>query len=945
MKNLLLPVVALLMALPAFAQKSYRVTGSLIDSADQATVVGALATLTDQSDTSQQFIGTSNERGVFSIMAPSGNYLLSVTSLGYLPAQLEVSVEDRGVSVGKVILRPDEKVLGETVVEGDVEPVIQRGDTIQYNADAFKTNPDATAGDLLNKMPGITSDNGQTQAQGETVQKVLVDGKEFFGNDPKAALDNLPAEAVDKIEVYDEPSEQTQETGFDDGQRIKTINIVTKENKRNGQFGRVFAGAGGNEEGLRYAAGGNVNFFSGKSRLSVIGLANNINEQNFSIDDILGVTGNNNSRRGGRGMGGGPRGMNSMMAGGFGFGMGGDVGSFLVSQQGGITETGSFGLNYSDTWFEKVDFSGSYFFNTSDNDNRAAYQRTFFLTDTASSIFNEGDTTRRRNTNHRFNSRITWRPDSKNTVIMRTSLSTQFNEGNQKLLGENRLSPLAPPSSITNNLTRARNTGFFGNNFLFYSHRFNTRKRTISAFVNTQVSNNMGETTLLARSEFPDRGVTQVTDQLTENQGDGYNLSGNVSYTEPIAGTGQLQVAYAVSYAKNFSERLNFFRDPVEEAYSVLDTGLSNKFDNDYLTHTVGLGYNWRRIGSKTFFVVGLNYEMADLVGEQTFPTQGEVNRSFRNLLPVAVLRTEPFKNSNLFFVYSARTNAPSIAQLQNVVNNTNPLLLTTGNEDLQQEYTHFMVARFNATKLETSETFFAFALLNATERKIGTETLIASGDTLDAYGVPIAPGAQLSRPINLNGFFNARAYLGYGRPLKFIKSNLNLNLGFNYQKTPGKINDQTNLSNNYTFSPGISISSNISENVDFTVGTRSNYSIVENSVQPELNNNFFYQLNNADLSLIFWEGFVFRAQAQNYWYSGLGDEFDQNFTLVNMSIGKKLFHGNLGEISLSIFDLFGQNNSIQRTVTETFVEDNRTRVLTRYVMLNFSYRVRNFRR
>ena len=221
-------------------------------------------------------------------------------------------------------------------------PVQQKGDTIQYNASQYKTNPDATAEDLVGKMPGITVDNsGTVTAHGDQVKSVTVDGKKFFGDDATAALRNLPAEVIDKIQVFDKLSDQAQFTGFDDGNSVRAINIVTKPNMRNGRFGRLFAGYG--TDG-RYNVGGNVNFFHGDRRLSFVGLFNNINQQNFSSQDLLGFSNNNN--RGGRG-GGVPS----------------------VGAQSGINTTNAFGINYTDMWGKKLEVQASYFFNNGSMNN------------------------------------------------------------------------------------------------------------------------------------------------------------------------------------------------------------------------------------------------------------------------------------------------------------------------------------------------------------------------------------------------------------------------------------------------------------------------------------------------------------------------------------------------------------------------------------------------
>ena len=269
-----------------------------------------------------------------------------------------------------VLLKLKDRMQG---VEIKTNAIVQKGDTSEMNAANYKVNPDATAEDLVRKMPGVTSSNGQVQAQGEQVKKVLVDGKPFFGDDPNTALKNLPAEVISKIQIYDGRSDQSAFTGFDDGNTTKTMNIITKMGFKNGLFGKAFGGYGRSFDGTgdinKYKAGINLNYFSGDRRFTLLSQMNNINEQNFSIEDIMGSMGGGS--RGGRGGGGG-------MFGGAGGGMGG-ASQFFVGSQNGITSTAAIGFSYSDKLGKKktVDFSASYFLNNTDNDNSTSTNRIF----------------------------------------------------------------------------------------------------------------------------------------------------------------------------------------------------------------------------------------------------------------------------------------------------------------------------------------------------------------------------------------------------------------------------------------------------------------------------------------------------------------------------------------------------------------------------------------
>jgi hypothetical protein len=277
------------------------VKGTVADSTDQVPLFAATVVLKNKADSTLK-VKITDQEGAFRITGVvDGSYELSISFVGFKTFRKTLEVQDKSTDLGTILMEVDAKAMAGVTVEGINQRVIQNGDTVEMNAIAYKVNPDATAQDLLEKMPGVVIQNGQVQAQGENVTRVLVDGREFFGQDPSAALTNLPAEIIEKIQVYDEASDQAQFTGFNDGETTKTLNIITKASMRNGTFGKVYAGAGSDNI---YNTGGSINLFREKSRLSVIGQMNNINIQNFSTSDLLGVT--SGGGRGGRG--GGARG-------------------------------------------------------------------------------------------------------------------------------------------------------------------------------------------------------------------------------------------------------------------------------------------------------------------------------------------------------------------------------------------------------------------------------------------------------------------------------------------------------------------------------------------------------------------------------------------------------------------------------------------------------------
>ncbi|MBJ7428881.1 MAG: outer membrane beta-barrel protein, partial [Bacteroidia bacterium] len=795
----------------------------------------------------------------------------------------------------------------------------QKGDTTEYNANAYKTNPDANVQDLVTKMPGITVENGTVKAQGENVQKITIDGKEFFGDDVALALKNLPAEVVDKIQVFDRQSDQAQFTGFNDGNTIKAINITTKSGKSNGKFGRLYAGGGTDE---RYTAGGNLNIFKGKQRISILGLSNNINQQNFGSQDLLGLANTGNQGRGG--MGG--RGFGGGGFGGGGMGGGNPSSNFLVGNQGGINTSNLGGINFSDTWGKKLNVMGSYFFNQTNNTTDNELQRITILNGGTSQFFNQNSISTSQNQNHRFNVRLEYNLDSNNAIILSPKLSFQDNNSVSNILGKNEFNGILLNQTNTTNISQ--NSAVSLNNNILYRHKFAKQGRTISFNLGTDINDKNGASTLAANNRyFTPTDSTALIEQKTITSGNNITHSGVINFTEQVGKNGMLMLNYSPSYSINSNNKETNNKDTANKEYNLFNNALSSNFENTINTQRGGFNYRLK-IGEKANFMVGANYQFVLLEGVQKTPTEFKVQKTFNNILPGAMFSYQFNKKSNMRIFYRTNTNAPSISQLQTVIDNSNPLSLSTGNADLKQEYSNTFVTRFGFSNPDKGKTFYVFINANATQNYIGNTTYTARDSVENINGIILTRGSQLSKPENFDGYYNINSFITYGFPVKKLKSNLNLNLGTTYSRTPSKINNLTNFANTYVLTSGFALGSNISEKIDFSVSYTAFYNIVENSINAKLNNNYFYQISAAKLNLLPWKGLVFRTEITNTYYTGLGSGFDQNFFLWNGGIGYKFLKNNAAELMLNTFDILNQNNNISRTVSGNFIEDNRTQVL-----------------
>ncbi len=913
LKVLLTPLLIFVFTALSFAQ-SNQIMGKVTDMNSGKAMQGATVQLLLQADSVILQTKVTDAQGNFIFNnVPNNSFIVTISSLGYQQLISIVTLNNSSKDLGTLKLMQQGKDLEEVIIVGRAPAAVQIADTSQFSASQYKVNPDATTEDLIKKMPGVTVDkNGSVTAQGEKVRKVTVDGKEFFGDDASAALRNLPSSVVDKIQVFDKLSDQAQLTGIDDGNSVKTINIVTKSGIKNGQFGRMYAGYGTDN---RYEAGGNVSLFKGDRRISFLANFNNVNQQNFGSQDLIGATGNS---------GGGWRGGND---------------EFLVNQSNGISKTNAFGINYSDKYGKKVDVTGSYFFNNSLNNNLSDINR---KTTATQQITKQNTISETENTNHRLNLRLEYKIDSNNYISIRPRLSLQDNKSSS-LSTQNTYRELA--DSINNSIADRSNdrSAINFNNEINYRHSFAKKGRSINLSFNNSYNKNTGDSYIDAQYRYY-KSLIDYTDstqnQYYDNYSDGTTYRGRFAYTEPLSKNSIVQFAYNRTIQNNSSDQETYKFGGIK--YDEFKPDLSNKFDNSIKTHNAGFSYRYSK-GRDAMFNVGIDYETSKLSSEREFPTVNVTSQSFANFLPYAMYRKKLSKESNIRLFYRARNDFPSITQLQDVVNLNNPLRISVGNPLLKQAYTNFVGTRYTYTNTKTSKSLFANVFLSTTQNYISNAVYEAKADSILAPNIKLIKGSQLTKPVNLNGYKSARAYLTYSMPLKFIKTTLNVNTGASYSRLPGIVNYERTVTNNYNYNVGAVLASNISEYVDFNINYTANFNNVKSTSKFTRENNFVNQSAGVQLNLLSKNGWFVQNSVNNEINSGLSAGLNQNFLLWNAAIGKKFLKNDAGELKLSVFDLLKQNQSINRTVTETYIEDAQNVVLQQYFMLTFTYSLKNF--
>jgi len=416
------------------------------------------------------------------------------------------------------------------------------------------------------------------------------------------------------------------------------------------------------------------------------------------------------------------------------------------------------------------------------------------------------------------------------------------------------------------------------------------------------------------------------------------------SYTEPIGENGSMSIDYRSSWQEDKSEKKTYDFVNSENDYNELNVLQSSVFNNTYTTQQFGGGYRYRR-GRALRIMIRAFFQYANLKSDEIFPLENQLSRNYYSVLPMAMLRYRFSKEKNIRFFYRSNTQNPTVSQLQNVLDNSNPLSLSIGNPMLDQALQHRLGVRYSNTNTAKATVFYLNVSGSYSNAYIGNSTYLRETTNPVFEDVVLLPGAQLSRPVNLDGYVNLRTFVTYGIPLKKWKVNLNFDFNGNYTRTPGLLNDELNYANNKTTGLGVTLSSNISDKVDFTVSSRSSYNQVDNTLAQSTDEKYWSQNSKVRFGWVLPAGIVLRSEIAHQYFSGLGDGFNEAYFLWNAGIGKKLFKNQRGEITLSVFDLLNQNRQITRNVTDVYIEDVQTNVLQRYVMLKFQYTFLNYKK
>lgn len=925
MNKIYLLVITLLMcsfSITAQSQISRGISGSIISEATNEPVPQANIRVLQQSDSTFVTGKASDMDGDFSIPVNNGSYIVQISFIGYndLFRNVVVTSSTPLARLGTLEMTTDNILLSETVVTAKAPEIVVKGDTLEFNADSYKVTESAVVEDLLKKMPGVEIDSeGNITVNGKAISKILVDGEEFFSNDPKVASKNLPAKMVDKLQVLERRTEMAQMTGFDDGEEENVINLTVRPGMKEGLFGNGFAGYGSKD---RYEANGMVNYMKNNDQYTLIGGTNNTNNAGFS--DLGTAMFGSMGGRGGRG-------------GGFG-------------SRDGITTSANIGSNFSKEFSKKLKLGGNIRYGYGDTDVISDVFTQNILS-AGNTLESESNRTNNISQNFHMDLRMEWKPDTSTTLIFRPDFSFYNNSrneaGNYNTIQEMNGDTINLGESTYMSEGKGNEIG----GRLDVSRELGKKGRVLSAQLRGNIGNseNKGSSessTKFFRNERPSDNI----DQRFTNTNDNSSWRGYMSYVEPIGGNNFIQLAY--QYRQNFSESDRDTRTedvPGSGNYTVLDSAYSKRLENNFIRQELEL--NFRSVREKFDYMVGFSMQPSSSQSKTFIGADmiDDLRQDVVNYAPMAQFNYRWSRNNNLRIRYFGNTDQPSVTQLSPVVDISDPLNISFGNPDLKPSFEHRLNVNYRFSNPEKASSFNAFA--NAG---------YLTNDVVPLTVTNIETGRKVRTYENIAGNWNANGRFMFNVPLKNIKfsvfsmSFLSYNHSNGFTGTFQQTDDVITRENiNITPEKNLSQRMNVGEVLglnyrsdlfDFGIRGNLNYNKVRNSLEGQQNQEFLNYGGNASTAIYLPWDLTIESDINYSTNSGYADGFQQNEWLWNASIQKTLFKEKNGTLRFKIYDILQQRSNISRSVTSNYIRDTTTNTLTSYFMVHFVYRFNIFK-
>lgn len=934
-------VIAVMLFAASVGMSAADVSGTLVSGTDQSPLSGASVRLMrDNADSTFVAATSAGRDGSFRLGGVArGKYLVSFSFLGYETLTRRVTMADKNIDMGRVTMAESSILLQETTVVGVKTEIVVKEDTIEYNADSYRTQPNAVVEDLLKRLPGVEVDSeGKITANGKEITKILVDGEEFFSDDPKVATKNLPVNIVDKLQVIDRKSDLARLTGVDDGEDETVINLTVKKGMKNGWFGNATAGYGTDD---RYSGNFMVNYFKDKNQFSILGSANNTNEMGFTDRGASRFT-----RFGGR---------------------------------NGISTTQSIGVNFAVGTEEKLRVGGDVFYSHSDRDSRNSSNRQYLFPD-STSYYDEAGSSRDRGHNISGNFRLKWEIDSFSTFEFRPRFSVSFSDSESADSSATRAGDAAR-SLVNRSLSNKLNDGtsYEMSGRIVFNHKFRSHPgRSYSASLNYQFSDTKEDGSTYTDNTYffvPDENET--INQIYDNHQWSNSIQGRLTWTEPLGNVknarfltfsynGQYRFNNADKYVYDLVEAtsaattansalMSMLRDPafkqrvVEEYGSLawtnptmlrqivedelqpeLNEEQSNRFRNNYFNQSLQVGFKQVRDNYNLDVGAMVNASMSsseDLIN----PDRNIATRWVWNVAPYARIRFKMNKSRSLSFDYRARTTQPSLTQLQPVADVSNPLRIVVGNPDLAPTFTQRVNLRYSDFDQDRQRSIMAMANVQ-----------FANNSIISTTDYDSQTGGQVTTYENVNGVWSGNLMGMISMPFRNKSWYFSSMGAVRYSNTVGYNNGLYNRSGSLSvnLSPGIRFNTDA---VQLELRPNYNVQITHNTVQSQNDrtiHSYGGMFNGAYYTPF---GLVLNTDLTYSGTQGYSQGYDSDQWLWNVSLSYQFLKNKAATITAKVYDLLHQKQNISRTINASYIEDSEYNSVTRYVMLSFTYRFTTF--
>ncbi|WP_110829828.1 outer membrane beta-barrel protein [Pedobacter nutrimenti] len=915
-----------LTAIPGMADAQQQLKSKMIDGSTGKSLAGVTVKVYSNTDTLKALhTVVSDQQGLLVLDGVSkGDFLLKANLLGYKAFKLYFSqpAGQFGPLPASISLYSESTQLKEVAIVKEVPPIRMKGDTIEYNADKFKTKENAVVEDLLRKLPGVNVErDGSIKAQGEQVQRVLVDGKEFFGSDPSIATRNLPADMIDKVQILDKKSDLSEFTGVADGNQVKTINLVTKKNRKRGYFGNASAGAGTSGT---YEGGINANSFVGDMQLSTLLKGNNVNKSGFSATELIRLLSQDKDMFNNLP----PSALSELMR-MKGVTMQGSPDALAeIARPVGLTDTKFGGLNFNNDWGKDIQFRSSYFFNNNQTSNDFDYARQYLLQNNAYN-YNQMGSVSDRNTNHR----IDLSGDIKLGEMTSLKVTPHLNFSQTESNNSRNFRSTSPDGTklLNQGSQTSSNDGRHSllNSGILLRQRFSKKGRTLAVNLSPELYQNKNLLYNQSNSIYNDPVLgsrTENIDQQTANHSDVYSLNTNVLFTEPLFKSNSLQIGNQLYYSHGTYDRLVNNKDAAGR-YGNLDFDLSDVFSSRRLQYTakLSLAGNYKNF----LYTIGLGWQQNNIRGNSSmknYLVQGHYN----DLLPDAYAELKTSKTDKLIFRYNAAATAPTISNLQPLTDNTDPVYTRRGNSGLQQKKSQQLSLSFNHFNTGSGNNLYARAGFTRLDR-----------DIADSITTDLNSGKQLIIPVNVKGNYQASVSAGQSIKVDGNGSSLSADVNFAYTRSVVFNNGLANENKVLSLTPGFNFNYYLGSSISLTARGSAAWNVrrfTGASALPEKNWLLMYSLEGT---ILLPYKFTLEPTIDAFSTLGMASGFNNNIVLLNTAISRPL--GKHFTLQAQAKDLLNKNQSLNRITGNGYIEDRKNNTLGKYYLFSLIYKFRHF--